>query len=142
MYQPWAYMRKTVREPLPARTAFQMGYDTDEDYYEYIGREDKKTEREAFHRFMKTNASGLPLWLSVVDFEAEFGAGLTDEDVAFVDIGGGNGQQCEALKGMHPSLPGRVILQDRPEALRTALDVPGMEKMVYDYRTDQPVKGK
>ncbi|KFH48407.1 Demethylsterigmatocystin 6-O-methyltransferase-like protein [Hapsidospora chrysogenum ATCC 11550] len=140
VYQPWAYMRKAMREPLPARTAFQMGYDTDDDFYEYLGCEKKKAEREAFHRFMKSYASGLPLWLSVVDFEAEFGRGLTDGEVAFVDVGGGNGQQCEALKAKHPGLPGRVILQDRPEALSAALDVPGMEKMVYDYHTEQPIR--
>lgn len=131
-----------MREPLPERTAFQMSYNTDLDFYEYLERDDMKVEREAFHRFMKTNMTGLPSWLDKVDIKSELTDGLTDTDVAFVDVGGGNGHQCVELKEKIPDLPGRVILQDRPDILAKSLDAEGIEKMEYDYNNEQPIKGK
>lgn len=91
---------------------------------------------------MEAQFASLPTWLDAVDFEAEMGKDLTDNDVAFVDVGGGNGQQCASLKEKLPQISGRVVLQDRPEVLDKALSVDGMEKMSYDYLTEQPVKGK
>ena len=138
----WGSLKKTVREPLPARTAFQMAFNTDLDFYSWFARDEVTYVREAFHRFMETNMSELPLWYGVVDFAAEFGAGLTDTDVAFIDIGGGQGHQAAEFKARLPDVPGRVIHQDLPDVLATAMDTKGVEKMVYDYRTEQPIKGK
>lgn len=90
---------------------------------------------------MEAQFASLPTWLDAVDFEAEMGKGLTSDSVAFVDVGGGNGQQCDSLKKKFPELAGRFVLQDRPEVLEKALAVDGMEKMSYDYLTEQPVKG-
>ncbi|KAI9707878.1 MAG: hypothetical protein M1820_004484 [Bogoriella megaspora] len=59
----------------------------------------------------------------------------------FVDVGGGTGQQCMALKEKFPRLPGRVILQDLSAPIEEASVSNGVEKMVYDFFTPQPVKG-
>jgi len=60
-----------------------------------------------------------------------------------VDIGGGRGQALLAIQGQAPAGFGaKMILQDRPDVLDslTEEDVPGIEKMAYDFFTPQPVK--
>lgn len=120
-------------------TAFQRGQNTPEDFYTW--QETRPVQRDAFHRFMDAQFSSLPTWLDVVPFESEIAKGATSTDVAFVDVGGGNGSQCAVLKKSVPGLAGRLILQDKPYVLQKALEVDGMEKMAYDFLTEQPVKG-
>ena len=122
------------------QSAFKSGQHTEEDFYTWL--ETHPVQQGAFHRFMEAQFASLPTWLDAVDFEAEMGKDLTGNDVAFVDVGGGNGQQCASLKEKFPQMNGRVVLQDRPEVLDKALSVDGMEKMSYDYLTEQPVKGR
>lgn len=63
------------------------------------------------------------------------------EKPVFVDVGGGTGQQCVAIKEKFPDLPGKVILQDLPAVVAGAKLPEGMEAMAYDFFTPQPVKG-
>lgn len=91
---------------------------------------------------MEAQFASLPTWLDVVDFKTEMGKDLASSDVAFVDVGGGNGQQCASLRQKFPDLQGRIVLQDRPDVLKIALPVDNMEKMDYDYLTEQPVKSE
>jgi hypothetical protein len=60
-----------------------------------------------------------------------------------VDIGGGRGQALLAIQGQALGRFGaKMILQDRPDVLDslTEEDIPGIEKMAYDFFTPQPVK--
>lgn len=91
---------------------------------------------------MKEQFASLPTWLDVVSFEAEFAQDSQPDGVVFVDVAGGNGSQCAALKRSLPDLSGRVVLQDHSYVLGKALEVGGMEKMPYDFFTEQPVKGR
>jgi hypothetical protein len=90
---------------------------------------------------MEAQFTMLPTWLSVISFESEYAQSVGSETPIFVDVGGGNGQQCVLLKKRFPSLKGRVILQDRPTVLDRAVVGDSIEKMPYDYLTEQPVKG-
>lgn len=78
-------------------------------------------------------------WLDVMPFEDEDND-ATDRKV-FVDIGN-IGHQCARLLAKHPSLAGRVVLQDLEETIRRAPKVNGVDFMVHDFFTQQPVKGK
>lgn len=100
-------------------------------------------QQGAFHRFMEMQFASLQTWLDVIPFEAEYGQqDLTDETPLFVDVGGGNGQQCVCLLNKYPNMTrGRIILQDRPAVLDRAVTSPRVEKLAYDYLTDQPVCG-
>lgn len=119
--------------------AFKVGQHSSVDFYTWL--ETHPVQQGAFHRFMEAQFASLPTWLDAVDFGSEMRAGLfSPEQVAFVDVGGGNGQQIAALKAKIPDLQGRLVLQDRPVVLEKALEVEGMEKMSYDYLTEQPVK--
>lgn len=67
-------------------------------------------------------------------------------DVVLVDVGGGLGHDLEELKAKHPALPGRLVLQDRPEVIATvesaaAAGGPPFEPAAHDFFTPQPVGG-
>ena len=59
----------------------------------------------------------------------------------FVDIGGGIGHQCLALRKRLPNVPGRVIFQDLLPVIAQAIQVEGVEPMVHDFMSEQPIKG-
>jgi hypothetical protein len=73
----------------------------------------------------------------------------SDNRPVLVDVGGGGGQSIMAIMAAHPNLaskPEKFILQDLPDPIavaRTAGRLPeGVVKMVHDFFTEQPVKGK
>ena len=67
------------------------------------------------------------------------------ESVVMVDVGGGAGHQCIALRQAHPDLRGRVVLQDLPGTIamtdRDALQRLGIDAQGHDFMTTQPVAG-
>lgn len=67
--------------------------------------------------------------------------GSKDEDVIFVDVAGSVGHQCALLKGKLPKLRGRVILEDLPPVVASAIPLPGLEPLGIDMWQGQPVKG-
>ena len=82
-------------------------------------------------------------WLDFFPVEEEIGKGARQdpESIIFVDIRGGMGRECLALKKRYPRLPGRFINQDLPQFLSDqTLD--GVESMAYNLFNPQPLKGK
>lgn len=94
-----------------------------------------------FQQYMMQQREGMPTWLTVYPVGRETKEWDPDRPV-FVDVGGGLGHQCVALKAKYPDLRGRVILQDLPHAIEAALSTPGVQNMVHDFFSPQPVKGK
>lgn len=129
-----------LNDPAAGKTAFKVGQHSNEDFYTWM--ETHPIQQGAFHRFMEAQFAMLPTWLDVISFQAEVADGSAKDDILFVDVGGGNGSQCAALKKAFPELAGRIILQDRPAVLEKALDVEGMERMAHDFLTEQPVKSE
>ncbi|KXL43474.1 hypothetical protein M433DRAFT_78687 [Acidomyces richmondensis BFW] len=68
-----------------------------------------------------------------------------DGDETFlVDIGGGSGHDISQLLNLYgEELPGKLVLQDRPEIIQIAEKELGPEilKMSHDFTTEQPIKG-
>jgi demethylsterigmatocystin 6-O-methyltransferase len=64
------------------------------------------------------------------------------EQPFFVDVGGGTGQQCVALKKRWAEVKGRVVLQDLPGVVGGMKLPEGIEVMAYDFFTKQPITGK
>lgn len=59
-----------------------------------------------------------------------------------VDIGGGHGQDLIALKEKHPTVSGKLILQDQSHVIDEIKELPsGIETMSHDFFAPQPVKG-
>jgi hypothetical protein len=111
------------------------------DYYHAISSDPKKLHNFNFTMAMSEGVApmlGMFPWASLKE-EVE-----ADPSRAFaVDIGGGRGQLLKAIQKEAPNgLGAKMILQDRPDVLATltAEDIPGIEKMPYDFFTPQPVK--
>jgi hypothetical protein len=98
---------------------------------------------------MTTQEAALPV-LGMFPFSS-LGASMnkSDTDRAFiVDVAGGRGQSLLQIKREMDAAGftdlGKVILQDRKPVLDAIPDdaLPGVEKMVIDFFTPQPVKRK
>jgi demethylsterigmatocystin 6-O-methyltransferase len=94
---------------------------------------------EYFQRFMTVQRDGAVSWLSVFPFKKllEDFHGKT----AFVDIGGGFGHQCLAVKETFPELTGKLVLQDLPQTLQHVPSLDGVEVAVHNFFEPEPVKG-
>jgi hypothetical protein len=65
------------------------------------------------------------------------------EDVLLEDVGGRNGHDIAEFHQKHPNLPGRLILQDLPDAIASVKDLPtAVEPMAHDFFAEQLIKGK
>lgn len=70
------------------------------------------------------------------------GVSKEEDAVLLVDVGGGTGQNLQDFRGKYPRLRGRLILQDKPEVIKTAIGLDqSIKAMAYDFFTEQPVKG-
>jgi hypothetical protein len=81
---------------------------------------------------------------SAFAFDTEL-SGLSDCDIAVIDIGGGRGHTLLRFKEQYRQIKGRFILQDLPGVLAEVepeIPAKGIELMDYDFFTPQPVKGK
>jgi trans-aconitate methyltransferase len=97
-------------------------------------------KKAAFHRLMDLQFAFSHTWLDVVDLANEFASVTGPETILFVDIGGGNGHQCEELLNKYPDLQGRVILEDQEKVIKHATVGKNVERLTYDYITEQPVR--
>jgi demethylsterigmatocystin 6-O-methyltransferase len=118
---------------------FQKAWKTDEPLWTWLHKRPKETA--IFNRFMYAQRSSMNNCFSFLPIDKECENWPTDRPV-FVDIGGGTGQQCAAIKEKFPDLPGKVILQDLPAVVAEAKLPEDIETMAYDFFTPQPVKGK
>ncbi|KAH7381074.1 o-methyltransferase-like protein [Cadophora sp. MPI-SDFR-AT-0126] len=111
------------------------------DYYEAISSDPKKLHN--FNFTMATSEAVTPI-LGMFPWAGMKAQVEADTSRAFaVDIGGGRGQFLKAIQKEAPNGFGaKMILQDRPDVLAslTEEDIPGIEKMPYDFFTPQPVK--
>ena len=81
-------------------------------------------------------------WLSVFSLSDELHDWTPEpEQAVFVDIGGGFGHQCQALKAANRDLKGRAILQELLETLEHVPQLEGIETQAHSFFEAQPVKG-
>lgn len=100
-----------------------------------------------FNKAMMQQEASLPI-LGMFPFASLKNEVEAEPQRAFVvDIGGGRGQsllliQQETYNGFGTS--SKMILQDKPHVLETIPPelVPGIEKMSYDFYTEQPIKSR
>lgn len=112
-------------------------------YFEYFQKFDQEMGRR-FGSMMDAWSEGRPRW-----FEPEFYpvkerliAGSESDSVFLVDVGGGVGHDVEGLReAFGTSLPGKLVLQDRPEVIEQAKIGEAAEKMAHDFLTNQPIEG-
>lgn len=65
------------------------------------------------------------------------------DSVMLVDIGGSVGHDLKDFLDMHPTVPGRMIVQDLPQVIKMARVVGSrIEAMAHDFHTPQPIRGQ
>lgn len=129
-HAPWHQGHKTDLSPFPWLNA----------HPEYM---------RFFLPWMATMRDGQPSFLEGMDFRKEILSGKRNLGTTpvFVDVGGAMGHQCIALRQRYPDLQGRIILQEQPFIIDQVKTNPlpgfeGIEAMVHDFFTPQPIKGK
>lgn len=94
---------------------------------------------------LRIQREGRPLFFDALDFKERFGQDTKSSTVLFVDVGGSTGSQSLTLRKRYPDLPGRVLIQCRPEMVEHAkeqlVNSDKIEVGVHDIFTPQPVKG-
>jgi hypothetical protein len=122
------------------KTAFQVGQHTTDSFYDWL--ESHPEQHSAFYGYMGALHTVTERWVDVVRFDEEIARDSHENEAVFVDIGGGDGSQCIEVQKAH-QLGGRIILQDRAAVIEKATKAreAGVETMVYDFFTEQPVKG-
>ena len=98
-----------------------------------------------FNNFMIGQQGNRGDWFDRLDVEdLIFKGAQKDGDGTFlIDIGGGGGHDINAFAKRFKTVPGKLVLQDLPEVVLEAKGLdPRIEKMEYDFFTEQPVRGK
>ncbi|KAJ6021441.1 O-methyltransferase family 2 [Penicillium herquei] len=123
-------------------TPFQLGFNTELSYFEWLGK-NPDLARD-FQQWMTLKQNATPSWLDWFDIQNHLVEDFNAEgsDILFVDVGGGEGQYVQGLKGKFPDTPGRLVLQDLPQVI-SAIESPptGVELTSHDFFTAQPIKG-
>ncbi|KAI0592982.1 putative O-methyltransferase [Biscogniauxia sp. FL1348] len=98
---------------------------------------------QTFNNYMAAYRAGKPSWVDPGFYPvAELTEGFdpSTNEVLLVDVGGGMGHDLQELKQKHPSLPGKLVLQDRPEVITSIEGSQGVfEAASHDFFTPQPV---
>ncbi|KAI1491131.1 putative O-methyltransferase [Biscogniauxia mediterranea] len=98
---------------------------------------------QIFNNYMAAYRAGKPSWVDPGFYPvAELAEGFdpSTNEVLLVDVGGGMGHDLQELKQKHPSLPGKLVLQDRPEVISSVEGSQGVfEAASHDFFTPQPV---
>ncbi|KUJ13139.1 S-adenosyl-L-methionine-dependent methyltransferase [Mollisia scopiformis] len=128
-------------------TAWKFAYKTDQHYFEYVNSPGREQNLEAFRKHMSFKTVGLK-WYEVPEImKAVFGDadGVGKNDVLLIDVGGSGGHDLIGFHEAHPSMPGRLILQDLPTTIQSldsaALAQQSIEPMGHDFFTPQPIHG-
>ncbi len=100
-----------------------------------------------FNNHMGGYHQGRPSWMDQGFYPVEerlIHGAQTDQDATFlVDIAGGVGHDLEEFLRKVPHAPGRLVLQDLEAVIDQAHGLGDrIHKMVYDFYTEQPIKGE
>lgn len=99
-----------------------------------------------FNHHMGGYRQGRPPWMAPGFYPVREnlieGADESPDAPFIVDIGGSVGHDLAEFKRRHPNTPGKLILQDLPVVIGQIKDLDSeIQRMEYDFHTEQPVKG-
>ena len=123
---------------------FQFAHNTKEECFPYWSKQPGVLED--FNIFMQ-GLFGTPLRLKWIDWfpieqVALNGYNESISEFMFVDVGGGKGHEGEIVVKRFPDVKGRFIVEDLPFVIDNITDLnPRIERLAYDYREEQPIKG-
>ncbi|TVY30376.1 Demethylsterigmatocystin 6-O-methyltransferase [Lachnellula hyalina] len=137
-----AFLRETAfQNPAnAAKSPFQLAYKTPLTAFQYFPSL-PAASLAAFARYQALRSIDMSTWLSVYPFLEEVGE-AGKEEVVFVDVGGGIGHQCAALREKYPQLRGRVQVQDLEHFIAQKVKHEGVEGRAHNIFEEQPIQGQ
>jgi demethylsterigmatocystin 6-O-methyltransferase len=117
---------------------FQRAFQTGELVFTWMHKNPENLGH--FVSWMGTAHDMRPPWTNVLPIQQECKTWRSDAPL-FVDVGAGIGFESAAFRQAATGIPGRVIAQDLKETLDHSPTHDGVEKMVHDFWTPQPIKG-
>lgn len=113
--------------------------------FEYFQKHDFEMGRR-FASMMDVWPRGRPRWFFKDYYPVKErlidGAG-PNAGTFLVDVGGGTGHDIEGFReAFGKEIPGKLVLQDRPEIVNIAQVDSSVEKMGHDFMNEQPLKGE
>ncbi|MCJ1332209.1 hypothetical protein MMC10_008901 [Thelotrema lepadinum] len=117
-------------------TIFNEAWSTKQDCFQWVASHPTKFEN--LNLYLASRRENQTTWVDLYPLST---SDLSSERALFVDVGRSIGHSCAEFKAKYPDLPGRVILQDLQFSIEHALPTAGVEKMVHDFTTPQPIKG-
>ncbi|KAL4964567.1 O-methyltransferase-domain-containing protein [Aspergillus stella-maris] len=121
-----------------AKSPFQKAFNPDLPCFAWMAQHPEQAD--ALQKVTKSWQSSN--WMAEFElFEKEaLNADGDNEDLFYVDVGGGSGHQCSAVRDKYPSLKGQLVLQDLPEVVQELSEVPGLTIEANDILQEQQVK--
>ncbi|EED12775.1 O-methyltransferase, putative [Talaromyces stipitatus ATCC 10500] len=95
-----------------------------------------------FNTFMGNTMGARSYWVDWYPVQTQILDNADPEKPLIVDVGAGKGHDLLAFHARFPDHAGKLVLQDLPPVIEV-LDAlnPVIEKVAYDFFTEQPVKG-
>ncbi|KAF7924948.1 uncharacterized protein EAE98_007036 [Botrytis deweyae] len=119
-----------------SKTALQPTFKTDLPGFIWFPKQPQRFGY--FQQVMTVQRAGAVTWLSAFPSRQELGD--FQNKPVFVDIGGGFGHQCIAVKETFPELSGKLVLQDLPQTLEHVPEINGVEIIVHNFFEPQVIK--
>lgn len=121
----------------PHKCAFQSAMNVQESLFEYYETHPK--ESKTFNLVMGDVITESSSLTDIYPTEKLLNNGY---EPLLVDIGGNIGRDIERFRALHPHTAQRLILQDRPNVIRTAICGDKVQRMAHNFFDPQPVKGR
>lgn len=110
--------------------------------FEWMGKFPERTHN--FNMAMTTGSEQGVQSIKLFPWKQELSKYTTASEMPLVvDVGGGRGHASQVIREELDGVPGQVILQDQPGAIREIEgQLPNIEKMAHNFFEPQPVRGK
>lgn len=112
-------------------------------FFDYL--EDNPSVQKNFVASMMAQMRNVRLTSSVYPYAEQLRSDSSSDadEVAIVDVGGSRGEVLAEIKASHPSIQGRMVVQDRAPVFESMQNKPkDIEFMVHDIFTEQPIRGR
>ncbi|KAL8826682.1 MAG: hypothetical protein Q9170_007312 [Blastenia crenularia] len=127
----------------PNYSGMQLAFNTEDNLFAYFAKKPKVLEN--FGVFMAAQAVGRPNFLDIYPAAEQLVQGFESdknpERVMLIDVGGATGEEALEFRRRYPTAPGKLVLQERESVIERLPETKGLEKMVHDFFTPQPVRG-
>lgn len=123
------------------KNLFQYAMQTELDFFDWLHTQPKTLE--TFSAAMAaSSAFQQSTVVNVVSELFSLDNSSSDNETLLVDVGGGRGRILNEVRKARPELKGGMVVQDLSKEIAGREPADGIQNMVYDFFTPQPVQRK